>query len=108
MTTATENRTYNGWTNYETWCMHLWLSNDEGSYNHWRSRAQDLAPDEDTDKDDLDAQSEADHALADELKDAMERDLEANVSNGTVWADMAMAALAEVDWREIAEAFRAE
>ncbi len=22
---------YNGWTNYETWCVNLWLINQEGS-----------------------------------------------------------------------------
>ena len=29
-----EKQTYNGWTNYETWCANLWLSNDEGCYNY--------------------------------------------------------------------------
>ena len=25
---------YNGWKNYETWCVALWIGNDEGSYNY--------------------------------------------------------------------------
>ena len=27
---------YNGWTNRATWCVHLWLSNTEPDYRHWR------------------------------------------------------------------------
>lgn len=28
--------TYNGWANYETWNVALWLGNDEGSYSFAR------------------------------------------------------------------------
>ena len=27
------NKKYNGWANRETWCFHLWLTNDEPLYN---------------------------------------------------------------------------
>ena len=27
------NSTYNGWKNYETWNVALWMANDEGMYN---------------------------------------------------------------------------
>ena len=28
---TTETKTYNGWQNYETWCVNLWLTNEPGS-----------------------------------------------------------------------------
>ena len=30
---------YNGWTNYETWLVNLWLGNG-GSGEHWREQAE--------------------------------------------------------------------
>ena len=34
---------YNGWSNYETWNVALWLDNDEGSYNYWQDRTREIA-----------------------------------------------------------------
>ena len=31
--TTMEDTTYNGWTNYETWNVALWIENSEGLYN---------------------------------------------------------------------------
>jgi len=32
-----KHKPYNGWSNYETWCANLWLSNDEVTYNKYVS-----------------------------------------------------------------------
>jgi hypothetical protein len=40
-----ETETYNGWPNRETWCLQLWLSNDEGLYNMTRERVADMLHD---------------------------------------------------------------
>lgn len=33
---------YNGWKNYETWNVALWLRNDEGLYNQARDLARSI------------------------------------------------------------------
>lgn len=34
-----EDGRYNGWANRPTWLVHLWLTNEEPSYNYWRAEA---------------------------------------------------------------------
>ena len=33
---------YNGWYNYETWNLKLWLDNDKGTYNTVQDKAKSL------------------------------------------------------------------
>lgn len=102
----TADKTYNGWTNYETWVVNLWMTNEEGSYNYYRERAEEVKKDntEDDGSDDGKVDIEqATHDLADILKDEFEEGASERIPQGTVWADLIGAALSEVDWREIAE-----
>jgi len=79
---------YNGWTNYETWCVNLWLTNEEGDYKHWRARARRL------DKADLAA----------ELKEEVSAGCD-EIELPGMMRDLLNASLSEVDWYEVAAAF---
>jgi hypothetical protein len=86
---------YNGWYNYETWNVKLWMDNDQGSSEYWNGRARELIEDHSED-DDL---SEAVSKLADEIE-TQHREEMPEVS-GT-YSDLLGAALLEVNWHEIA------
>ena len=36
-----EKREYDGWYNYQTWLVNLWMDNDAGEQSYWSSRATD-------------------------------------------------------------------
>lgn len=87
---------YNGWENYETWCVKLWMDNEYGSYQHWSSKAEEIYRDADWDLD------VAVSKLADQLKESHE---EGNPVEGGLWGDLMTTCLQRVGWREIAESF---
>src|SRR5690348_2192174 len=97
MTTTT---TYNGWTNYETWAVKLWLDNEQGTQEYWSERAREILRDPRT-SDVLTTEQTARYDLADELKRDHE---EAQPIVRGVFADLLNAAMSEVDWPEIAQA----
>jgi hypothetical protein len=99
---------YNGWTNYETWCVNLWMSNDAGSDEFYREMAQevwnDSEPETRADNSVLFTREEvATRTLADRLKDSHEEQQSELTGVSGVFADLLTAALGEVDWYEIAE-----
>ena len=100
--------TYNGFANYETWAVSLWLGNDEGSYEYWREQAREawtdsvqFAPQALEGGSPLTVSQDARIRLSDALEDWAEN--EAPDLGASVWADLLAAAIGEVDWAEIAD-----
>ena len=75
---------YNGFSNYETWLVCLWIDSEEGSYHYWLGQAEGLTAGE----------------LADRLKDEHLENLP--VTSG-IYCDLLTSALNAVDWLEAAE-----
>lgn len=98
--------TYNGWRNYETWNIALWMDNEYEDYKYWQARAADHLT--------ADAMNErqATYNLANEMKEHYEEylhesweQLEKDLSSGAVpgWMkDISTHSLALVDWDRIA------
>ena len=85
-----ENTKYNGWTNYETWVVNLWLTNNEGDAE-WLDEI---------------AKGEGEiHDKADVLKEAIEdmNPLNDSDTGASMFTDLLNGALSEVNWYEIIE-----
>ncbi len=91
---------HNGWSNYETWVVNLWLGNDEGSYNTCRTLAQRCFEEAVADEV-LSRKERACYQLANSLKE-MVQDGNPLASDASVYADLINASLSEVNWKEIA------
>jgi len=81
---------YEGWKNFETWNVNLWLANDQGLYQMALELVQDSGGDL--------------HDLRVSLKDLFEQTFEdqIDIPSGPI-SDILNAGLREIDWREIAE-----
>jgi hypothetical protein len=83
---------YNGWKNYETWAVALWIDNEERTQNEARAIIREYP-----------ARNDA----AQEFKEWIEAGNPlANASS--LFSDLLGAALSEVDWFEIVEHFSEE
>ena len=107
----TEKENYNGWTNYETWNVKLWIDNDQGSHEYWLDRACNwLAISQKTDI--FTKEENASFDFREELKDYFEEGaqnlLEASKMQASCFSDLLGSALSNVNWQEIAESLLEE
>ena len=100
---------YNGWTNYETWVVNLWMDNEEGTQRHWAQTARDCHEDAGlresayakfTGREIFTQEERAVLELEKLLKEWHEENLPGLEGFA---ADLLNAAMSEVNWHEIAQ-----
>lgn len=100
------NTQYNGWTNYETWLVNLWLTNDQGSQEmvqEWAQECVQDAIDKDCDSDSI--KNDAAYELGERIKDWHDEMQAETVGTSGVFTDLLNAALGSVNWYEIGQHF---
>jgi len=83
--------TYNGWANYPTWCVNLWLTNDEYLYHELQALVR------------LVEEKRLYASLKLWVEDMIE-ELHPSLA-GTMEGDLMGWAVDQVDWDELAEAY---
>ena len=91
---------YNGWSNYETWCVALWMDNEPGTYEERCDIMRDAWSNTDEDDEALTRSEQARDVLAQWLKAFVEES--APSLDASLYGDLLNAALSEVNWHEIA------
>lgn len=78
---------YNGYKNYPTWNLNLWMDNDYGTYKHYHDELRNLDP----------------YELAECIREDVDRDVEEKVIASGYISDILTWALQQIDYLEIAE-----
>ena len=101
---AAETKTYEGWTNYETWKVKQWIDKEYGDYCYWKETTEEIWMDAEPNLT-WSKSATALYELADQLKQQIgEDDVPEDYATGVLYADLLNAALSEVNWHEIANA----
>jgi hypothetical protein len=89
------SKEYNGWSNYETWVVNLWLENDQSTYNFMLELLAHA-------REDYSDKSKVVYSYADMIKEYIEE----NTPEVTgMYADLLNSAISEVNFREIARSW---
>ena len=96
------DKTYNGWTNYETWNVKLWLDNEQGTYYEVTGHATEVYAEAAEDGQDATDYPYSTN-MATWLKEYVE-EMQPELPAST-FSDLLNAALSEVDWLEIAKSY---
>ena len=105
-----EDGRYNGWANYETWTVSLWLDNEEHSYRYWRAEVQRHRKDAQADPRVRAGTWTPDEAARFNLADQLKNEVTDGVPlcQAGMYSDLLHAALSEVDWLEIVDSWMSE
>lgn len=86
-----DEKGYNGWKNYETWAVNLWLTNDQGS--------QEMI-------DEMTARAAKSKSPKNELADALKSTIQEDTPElPGMYADLLGAAISEIDFWELSETY---
>jgi hypothetical protein len=84
---------YNGWANYETWAVKLWLDNEYGMEGYIKDLAENF-------------ECTSGYELGEVIKnEIIETRLEEMNLPASLFTDLLNASLSRADWTEIGEAF---
>lgn len=95
-----ERRRYNGWINYETWLVALWIGNEEGSSRYWDESAAECW---------AQARKDTTFSRAENAIGSLARRLEEEIKEGepdlpaSLYSDLLTSTWFEVSWHTIAE-----
>jgi hypothetical protein len=85
---------YNGWDNYETWAVNLWIHNDEGLQDYCNELASGYPNDP----------SQVGHDIRDYLEELCDESFDGILSSSSLFSDLMGAAMSSVNWHDIGEA----
>jgi hypothetical protein len=98
---------YKGWTNYETWVVNLWISNEQSTYCYWREQARMHRENAGECKQVQGGIWTECKAATFNLADQLEEEVTEGASRieASMYSDLVLAALGEVNWGEIADSW---
>lgn len=97
---------YNGWTNYETWAVALWLGNEQATSDYWASVADQCKAEANEAEQVAAGTWTVDEAARFSLAQRLKEDIQSGspLEEATLYSDLLNSAIQSVNWDEIASA----